>query len=434
MPKTQKSVLHVMPAWARCGSTSVFQDQLEYLRSRDYSVHELFFAPLNYREMGQGKGWEQTVLDENPSAPNVVSRAFLWPKRREEQSEKVAQARKKMYASGICGQFVNFHCGALGGYENEIDRLPDVEFALVNHAFTMSHVRRLYPNVPVVMETHDIQCVQMRQREELSYHQDFANNLSFEAGWWKMADYLVSLNPDENGFILEASGVPGAFVPPPVIESVAEPKYETLGALLAAEGGAEGLRDLEQVDLLLMGDWHPLNVEAFRWFFRSVLPLVRQKADVSVAVVGRIVEKLGDEIDQSGVRKIGFLKDLANIQDFAKVLVLPDQGGTGISIKLREALAVGACFAPTAVAMRGVPGDAGGWPMEPRPFAEDILSLVSSEAARETRRALGAQLRSALDWDGYVAHWDAAVAGAKQYNKIRKAGSGGAAGKAKAGV
>ena len=404
-------VVQVKPAWARCGSTSVFSSQLNWLQESGYDVVELFISPTSLKEKPEGADWGDKVLAENPSAGNVKQRILLSPEAGKARNVEAVATRQKLYSKGINGQFVNFHCSAFEGYEQSIKSLPKAPcFVLCNHAFNMTHVRRLFPHSNVILETHDIQCLQMRRRGQIYFSDVFANNLSFEVGWWKMADYLVSLNPEENDFILDVSGRPGDYIPPPVTPYEAVKSYNTLGELFAEEGNAEDLKSVKNVDLLMVGDWHPLNVESFQWFFKSVYPLIAQKRQVTIGLVGRINERLGEVGDLPGVYKVGFLQNLANIYDFTKVFLLPDQAGTGVSIKAREALSVNACFSATPVAMRGLEIEGVSWPETPQDYANDILQLLEDEEARKKRLAVGDQLRAKLDWSNYAQQWQQAAA------------------------
>jgi hypothetical protein len=76
------------------------------------------------------------------------------------------------------------------------------------------------------------------------------------------------------------------------------------------------------------------------------------------------------------------------------VLVIPDLAGTGMSRKVLDALALGACFASTAAGMRDIDlGRSGYRPsMDAKDLAEDIEHLLASPAARSERSRVALEL------------------------------------------
>ena len=70
----------------------------------------------------------------------------------------------------------------------------------------------------------------------------------------------------------------------------------------------------------------------------------------------------------------------------SRILVIPDQDGTGISIKALEAFALGCCFAGTRAGLRGIDiGDTGYKPSaNAKELADDIATLLASQWSTET--------------------------------------------------
>jgi polysaccharide biosynthesis protein PslH len=88
-------------------------------------------------------------------------------------------------------------------------------------------------------------------------------------------------------------------------------------------------------------------------FLEHVLPLiVREIPDFELRVVGRICDWLPDT---PHVRKLGFVGDMKNVFDEAPLALNPVMLGSGINIKLLEAMAAAIPTISTQTGVRGLP-------------------------------------------------------------------------------
>jgi len=88
-------------------------------------------------------------------------------------------------------------------------------------------------------------------------------------------------------------------------------------------------------------------------FLEHVLPLVmREIPDFEVRVVGRICDWLADT---PHVRKLGFVSDIKSVLDQAPLALNPVMLGSGINIKLLEAMAAAVPIISTQTGVRGLP-------------------------------------------------------------------------------
>ena len=82
------------------------------------------------------------------------------------------------------------------------------------------------------------------------------------------------------------------------------------------------------------------NVDALQWFVNEVWPGVRQQyADVSFHVIGRDPPKWVKGREQDGIFVDGFVDDLADRYAAASISVAPLFVGSGIRLKIIEAMA-----------------------------------------------------------------------------------------------
>src|SRR5262249_30021854 len=150
-----------------------------------------------------------------------------------------------------------------------------------------------------------------------------------------------------------------------------------------------------EFDIMLWGSWHDGNVAGIAWFLNKVLPLHPSLRTARIVIVGRVVEGMPPQLAQH--RQVVLAGFVDRLDDFAlrsKVLVIPDQAGTGMSVKLVDAVALGVCFACTTCALRGFDvGETGFTPStDAQALADDVAVLLASEEARRVRAEVASEL------------------------------------------
>jgi len=101
-------------------------------------------------------------------------------------------------------------------------------------------------------------------------------------------------------------------------------------------------------DLIYTASDNEHNIKSAKWFFSSVYPLLPKS--IKIVVVG----KIGTYIDDfHNVEKINFIEDLNSVYSQSKIAICPMLSGTGVKIKVIEALSFGI---PVVCNERGVDG------------------------------------------------------------------------------
>lgn len=194
------------------------------------------------------------------------------------------------------------------------------------------------------------------------------------------ADVVIAIQPHEAGFI--EANVPGvrALVAPMAAHPAA-----------AAQPG-------DSDHLLFVGSNTAPNVVGLQWFFDEVWPMVtagRPHARLDVAgTVARAFPAGGP----AGVRFLGPVDDLDALYAQAGVVLSPLTFGSGLKIKLIEAMAKGKAIVATTITLQGVETDCEGAVAvtdDPAAFAGHVLRLQAdadgrrdlAEAALEVARA-----------------------------------------------
>ncbi|MBK9247396.1 MAG: glycosyltransferase [Ignavibacteria bacterium] len=98
------------------------------------------------------------------------------------------------------------------------------------------------------------------------------------------------------------------------------------------------------------------NVEGVRWFVENVLPLVRAEIpDVRLSIIGKNPPEYFHEWKDKGVDVIGYVERVQPYLNRAGISIAPLFVGSGVRIKILEAMAMELLVVATPVAMEGIP-------------------------------------------------------------------------------
>ncbi|HEY7161298.1 MAG TPA: glycosyltransferase family 4 protein, partial [Acidobacteriota bacterium] len=100
----------------------------------------------------------------------------------------------------------------------------------------------------------------------------------------------------------------------------------------------------ERNGLLFVGAIHDEespNADAVRWFVKDIFPLIQDKSDISLTIAGLNHSDSIGAIDGDRIENAGYVEDLTNIYDTAKVFIAPSRFAAGIPLKILDAAAHG---------------------------------------------------------------------------------------------
>lgn len=134
-----------------------------------------------------------------------------------------------------------------------------------------------------------------------------------------------------------------------------------------------------------VGSSNGANLVSIRYFLENTLPLiVAAEPSFRLHAVGGICEHIPDD---PHIVKHGLLPDLLDAYRLAPLALNPIEAGTGINIKLLDAMAAGVGTVSTETGSRGLNAAFSSGVVtvpdrNPRAFADAVLALVASEGAR----------------------------------------------------
>jgi hypothetical protein len=148
-------------------------------------------------------------------------------------------------------------------------------------------------------------------------------------------------------------------------------------------------------DIVFVGSENHLNTFGANWFYRNVYVPYLRPYKVRFAVAGRVCENM--PFEDSSVDKLGVVANLTSVYDASKLVIVPIFEGTGVAIKLREALATGRTVVTTPVGARGLDPNCGAFACvdmraQPRRTAEIIRELLAYPERRQEMQLRAAAL------------------------------------------
>ena len=389
-PGREPVALVIGPPWLRTGTGRVIEDQLAYYQDRGFTT-VFVGVPVGPEHRPGNPMWVEQADAASDLRADHVSFAILdAPQNPKTLRRRIRQAFAPrtsldwIVEMGLCSR----PSPALVDYL----RYRRVALYHVNHVFTLGFAHRLRRelrnfgcDLPLVLETHDIQSQILHDRNEHSpwtgHPDDLASLLSAEKTLLRQADVLVHCSVADHRFF---SGLL-----PEIPQFLAFP---TIGnAFIAAVPQAQ---EIAPIDILLVGTGHHANSEGVEWFLTDIWPLIASRR-YKVSIVGGVKDMLRqrrpDLYDQFNDFFIGRVRDLAPYYRSARSVIAPMRSGGGISIKTIEAFALGVPLIGTTKAYRGLPPE----PLarhgleshdHPRAFADALLRALSgNDAAAGTR-------------------------------------------------
>lgn len=137
--------------------------------------------------------------------------------------------------------------------------------------------------------------------------------------------------------------------------------------------------EAHEFDLLYVGSDNPFNRKGIEWFMKGVYPLL--PPSVRIAVVGKICEYVKKRDNIAMFPSTG---DLGGIYERSRIALCPLFGGTGLKIKVVEALSCGKPVVTTSWGLKGIlqKHDNGCLLADgERDFADAVLLLINNDSA-----------------------------------------------------
>lgn len=228
----------------------------------------------------------------------------------------------------------------------------------------------------IIYFAHDLHFLrQSRQAEVESSEEAMAKALATkveELGAMRKADISLLLSSSETSVVNSED---------PKIKTATIPWIQGLN--IKDYSGFDARRDI----VFLGGFLHAPNVDAAKWFHDTVYPFIREAdASIRVSIIGSHIPPEISDLHSGDFRVPGFVKNLDEYLNQARVFVAPMRFGAGIKGKIAMAESYGLPVVTTSIGAEGmglVDGETALIADDPREFAEKVVRVYQDKGLWE---------------------------------------------------
>jgi glycosyltransferase involved in cell wall biosynthesis len=315
----------------------------------------------------------------------------------------------RSFASGLPYTVIRHFDAAVQARLIETCRASRIDAVYCDHLSMLEYGVRL--GLPIVHDAHNVEHRIVRRAAQhlrfdprrLLYAREWRRLLAYERAMYPRSSLIFTVSAIDRDDIAQLAGahVPVVSVPIPVDVSGTCP--------------IDQLTDAPEVLFLGALDWPP-NTDAAAFFLSDIWPHVRQALpEARLSIVGRGGTSLQRQFSQvAGVHFTGRVPDIEPWIRRSRVMVVPIRSGSGLRVKILDAMARGLPVVATSIGYEGIDATPGTHLLA----AEDAGSFA--EATVRVLRDLGlaqglagAARQLALD------RYDAPVVGTRQLEALR---------------
>lgn len=242
------------------------------------------------------------------------------------------------------------------------------EVVVADYAFVTPAIPyAMCPRARTLVVMHDLFCSRADQFAGLGTSDSVASlDQAAELALLDRADAIVAIQENEARFVSDRLPQKRVIVAPMAAEAVDEPQPG------------------DRRTVLFVGSNTAPNVVGMRWFLDEIWPHVRRELpDRELLVAGRVQQAF--PINPEGVRFLGLVPDLEPLYRQAGVVISPLIAGSGLKIKLIEALGRGKAIVATSVTVDGIAQQIGSSVVvadTASDFANAVVGLLSDDDLR----------------------------------------------------
>ncbi len=253
------------------------------------------------------------------------------------------------------------------------------DIVLLESLYTTPYLRtiRQHTNAKVVLRSHNV---------EFLLWQQLASNC--KSGWRKW--YLSKLARDLRAYELHTlQEVDIIFsITKHDLETVQKSGISTRNCVIPVALGQSSRNVADRIaSLFFIGsmNWQP-NIEAVGHLVNNIFPKVQKRIpEVQLHIAGSYMGMHFPSDPAKGITNHGFAEDLQDFMSNHGILVLPIKSGSGVRIKLLEAMALGTPIVSTATGALGISEDDGILiSSTDEQMVEQIVELLTSPEKRQS--------------------------------------------------
>jgi glycosyltransferase involved in cell wall biosynthesis len=366
-----KKVLYFFPddlAKQNAGNKTRALELLKYFKDRGMHVD---FASLQYESADRG-GTQQTV--DFIKNDNLAQNVYLLPRKPGKSNPLVYFLRYKLwdliyywFTFPLQSDIPTFMTLTLKSAFEGLLRENKYDHIIISYVYYAELVsnKALLKGAKTYMDTHDFITAQFK------YRKSFNLGITFQ-------DEIKRLDRFNEVWAIsgEEQYVFGQFC-----------KTNVRLVPLMMEPKAERYKSTEKIyDLIYVASNNTHNEKSVRWFFDDVYPLLPK--NIRICMVGGINKVLGHRKE---AEQIAFADDLDGLYAQSRIALCPMLTGTGVKVKVVEALAHGLPVVCTPRGVDGLPNKTMNGCLvtdDARRFAQNIMQLLNDTAVYTTQSVM----------------------------------------------
>lgn len=199
---------------------------------------------------------------------------------------------------------------------NEIVKTNSYDYIIISYSCwaTLIENNKYLKNTKLVIDTHDFLTSQFQTTKKFKLGKFFQK----EMGLLSLFDIIIAISVEENY----------------IYSQFLKKRIEIVPHTLPDNSFLNS--EQKKYDIIYVASDNPHNRNGINWFFEKVFPLLNK--DVKICIIGKITNSIAEF---PNVEKIEFADDLNQYYSNSKLAICPMFTGTGLKIKVIEAMSFG---------------------------------------------------------------------------------------------
>lgn len=254
---------------------------------------------------------------------------------------------------------------------NALFKKNKYDYVIISYAYWADLIKDnpYLNNATTIIDTHDILATQ--HQHDTGLIKD--NAIKDELRRVGLFDQIWAISPEERDFFKQYFNDKVKYIP------------------VAVEAPMSRTGTTKEFDIIYVATDNPHNLLASKWFFDNVYPLLEKQ--IKICVIGTILPHIPQGL--SNITYISFIDDLNAMYARSKAAICPMLSGTGVKVKVVEALANGLPVVCNERGQDGLPYKSNNGCLvtnDAEMFAGYIKQLLSDEALYQQQSDLGGKM------------------------------------------
>lgn len=362
----KKNILIVYPHnffKEKSGINTRYLELLKYFKTRNFSVDMLTLTNFT-------SSWENYPNDKW----DLIRDFFFYNFKKGSRGQKQKNKKKNLWARirkriPFCYAYTHLPDFAYGSMKNQFEKIVKrkrYDFIIISYVYWANLIKSkaIKKNCTVtVLDMSDF--ITLNRFDSSGGDTKIGDMLEEEIRRVNLFEKVICISEDEKFFFSQFALRPKYYYVPFFMEKNDEKTF----------------RDTKpEYDIIFVGSDNPHNRKGIKWFFEKIFPLLQNS--LRILIVGTISKHIkACHKNKNNVVCLLFVENLGEVYAKSKIAICPLLGGTGMKIKVVEALSFGKPVVSTSKGVTGFPSRINNGVLvgdTPGEFAELIAKLANN--------------------------------------------------------